>query len=720
MTKVGGADFQAAAKPMSASFNSGELSPLLWNRVKFERYAPGAMLLQNFIVTKHGPFFRRPGSLYVDFAKRSTLDFNLDKKRFKRFTFNRTQVFMLEFGHKYIRFFTYDIDGNPIKVMKDGAEYVVETPYRAEDLTELRFTQSMDTVFITHSLYKSRTLVRKASSNWTFGEFVTVDGPYENENLDTTKTMSVAAVAVGSTTLTANFDIFTQEMIGRYVRLTLNKKPGWGKITAVTSLRVATFEIKSAIAATTATSSFFLGAWYGTEGNAATAHYPAAVSFHMERLYFGGGLYTPQTIQGSRPGDFPAFPPTDADDLVTDDMAVSFTLATDELNAIAWIKSTDSLYIGTIGPEFKLTTDASTVITPAVFQFSRITNYGSSPIEPQFVGNSIIFSQNSLRTLRELTYQYTEDKFVANDISLLGEHLTSVGLSSFNYQQEPHNIIWSTQCVREQNNEGIVERTGGLLLGLTYDKEQNVIAWHRHTIGGEEVEIEYVESAFNYALQQDQVWYVARRKLNGQYVRTIEVLDKDFRMDVPQRDIYFVDCGVKYNAYKLPIADPNYGKAVSSLTGLTWLANTTVQVTVDGATHPEKVVSATGELDLDYAGKYIAVGLGSVARYQSLYLDPEVGDKSFAQGYTQNIPECTVRFFRTMGGSMGPTFDKLQPIEYRTPGDLMDTALPLFSGEKKIQFESTYQTSAQICIEQTEPQPMTILAVIPKVRVVKN
>ncbi|MBR4891023.1 MAG: hypothetical protein IKU15_07045, partial [Clostridia bacterium] len=681
------ADLQISGLPMYASFNSGELTPLLWDRVKFERYAPGAMLLDNFIVTKHGPIFHRPGSLFVNYAKRNnTLDFNKDKKRLKKFVFNRTQVFMLEFGHKYIKFYTYDSAGDPITVQKDGADYIIETPYRAEDLPELRFTQSMDTIYIAHSLYHPRVLMRHAASDWEFGNFNKQDGPYEVENTDKNKKLKVGAKTGTGVALTATFNCFNKNMVGRVVRLTLSKKPGWGVITAVTDAKNAKIDIKKEIADTSETISWRLGAWYGTEGAESTAHYPAAVAFHMERLYFGGGLYTPQTVQGSRPGDFPVFSPTDDEDLVTDDMAVMFSLATDELNSIVWLKSTDSLYIGTIGPEFKLTVTGSEVITPSNFQFQRISNYGSSRVEPQFIGNSIIFSQNSLRTLRELTYNFSTDKYVAQDISVLGEHLTAPGLNSFNFQQEPHSIIWATQQVRENQLADTIERAGGRLIGLTYDKEQNVMAWHRHTIGGTEVEIESVECVFNDTIQQDQVWFCCRRKLNGQYVRTIEVIDKDFRMESPLEEMYFVDCGIKYNAYKLPKDNADYGLGVKHLKGLTWLAGEKVKITVDGAMHPDKIVNADGTLNLDYEGKFITVGLYAPAKYQSLYLDPEAGGTNFAQGHMQNIPKALIRFYRTMGGKFGPTFDKLEPIEYRTPQDAMDTAVPLFTGEKTVHF----------------------------------
>ena len=705
---------------MYASFNSGELTPLLWDRVKFERYAPGAMLLDNFIVTKHGPIFHRPGSLFVNYAKRNdALDFDQDKKRLKKFVFNRTQVLMLEFGHKYIKFYTYDSAGDPITVQKDGADYIVETPYRAEDLPELRFTQSMDTIYIAHSLYHPRVLIRHAANNWEFGNFNKQDGPYEVENTDKNKKLRVGAKTGTDVALTANFGCFDANMVGRLVRLTLSKKPGWGVITAVTDAKNAKIDIKKEIADTADTISWRLGAWYGTEGDGTTAHYPAAVAFHMERLYFGGGLYTPQTVQGSRPGDFPVFSPTDDEDLVTDDMAVMFSLATDELNSIVWLKSTDSLYIGTIGPEFKLTVGGSEVITPANFQFQRISNYGSSRVEPQFIGNSIIFSQNSLRTLRELTYNFSTDKYVAQDISVLGEHLTAPGLNSFNFQQEPHSIIWATQQVRENQLADTVERAGGRLIGLTYDKEQNVMAWHRHTIGGTEVEIESVECVFNDTIQQDQVWFCCRRKLNNQYVRTVEVIDKDFRMESPLEEMYFVDCGIKYNTYKLPKDHEDYGLGIKRLYGLNWLAGEKVKITVDGATHPEKIVNEDGTLDLEYEGKFITVGLYAPAKYQSLYLDPEAGGANFAQGHMQNIPKALIRFYRTMGGKFGPTFDKLEPIEYRTPQDAMDTAVPLFTGEKTVHFPSEWAHNAQVCVVQDEPLPMTILAILPEIKVVR-
>ena len=60
---------------------------------------------------------------------------------------------------------------------------------------------------------------------------------------------------------------------------------------------------------------------------------------------------------------------------------------------------------------------------------------------------------------------------LAPDMTILSEHITEGGLSQLAYQQEPNQIIWGV-------------RGDGELIGLTYQREQEVTAWHRHIFGG--------------------------------------------------------------------------------------------------------------------------------------------------------------------------------------------------------------------------------------------
>ena len=56
-------------------------------------------------------------------------------------------------------------------------------------------------------------------------------------------------------------------------------------------------------------------------------------------------------------------------------------------------------------------------------------------------------------------------------MTILAEHITEGGLTQLAYQQEPNQIIWGV-------------RNDGELVGLTYQREQQVTAWHRHIFGG--------------------------------------------------------------------------------------------------------------------------------------------------------------------------------------------------------------------------------------------
>jgi hypothetical protein len=44
----------------------------------------------------------------------------------------------------------------------------------------------------------------------------------------------------------------------------------------------------------------------------------------------------------------------------------------------------------------------------------------------------------------------------------------------------------------------------------------------------------------------------------------------------------------------------------------------------------------------------------------------------------------------------------------------MDTAVPLFTGDKEIEFPGGYDDDAKIFVRQTQPLPMTVLAIYPR------
>jgi hypothetical protein len=89
-----------------------------------------------------------------------------------------------------------------------------------------------------------------------------------------------------------------------------------------------------------------------------------------------------------------------------------------------------------------------------------------------------------------------------------------------------------------------------------------------------------------------------------------------------------------------------------------------------------------------------------------------------AQGALKRISQLFVRVFETVGFSVGYDEDTAEPQEFRTADMDMDTAVPLFSGDKQVPFPpSDDERDGYVYIEQDEPLPCTIVALMPKLEV---
>lgn len=203
-----------------------------------------------------------------------------------------------------------------------------------------------------------------------------------------------------------------------------------------------------------------LGAFY--PGN-----YPSAVAFYEQRFVLAATNGQPQTLYFSVGGDFENFTGG-----TLADSALTYTIGSNQVNVIRYLSSSRSLLVGTSGGEFAVRASGTDEpLTPTNAQIKQQSAYGSANVQPVQVGNAVLFLHRAARKIRELTYNYDSDSYVAPDLTILSEHITEEGISEMAYQQEPDNIVW---CVR----------TDGVLVGMTYRREEQVIAWHKHKIGG--------------------------------------------------------------------------------------------------------------------------------------------------------------------------------------------------------------------------------------------
>lgn len=144
-------------KKIQVSFTGGELSPSMYGRFDDKMYQQGLARCRNFIVLPQGPVVTRPGTAYVNAAK-----YPDQKCRLIPFTFSADQTIVIEVGGGYMRFHT---NGKTV-LATNGRPYEISTPYRAEDVKDIHYVQSMDVMTLVHPYYPPKELRRYGDTDW--------------------------------------------------------------------------------------------------------------------------------------------------------------------------------------------------------------------------------------------------------------------------------------------------------------------------------------------------------------------------------------------------------------------------------------------------------------------------------------------------------------------------------------------------------------------------
>lgn len=714
----------AKASPMQNSFNAGELSPQLKGRADIDKYKSGCETLTNFLPQIYGPARKRPGTRFVREVKTSSR-----LTRLIPFEYSTEQAYAIEFGHQYIRFHT---EGGTL--LSGGSPYEIVSPYEDVDLDYLDFAQSADVIYISHPDYPPYKLARLGATNWTITA-VTFDWPPFNDENVGTVTITASAVTGTGITLTASSAMFSAAMVGVYFKFeevieskydiwevgksvssgafrhydgklyeatstgtTGNRPPihfsgtesdgavnwifrhdgkGYAKITAYTSTTVVTADVIKRLpaTATSGTTKWAEGAWSSYRG------YPTCVTFYEDRLWFAGSGSRPQTIWASVTGDYENHKyGTSADD------GLNFTINTQDMNTIEWLSPGKVLSIGTANGEFTLSaTNLNDAVTPTDVLIKPQTTYGSiTSVRPVRVAGSILFVQRAGRKLREYVYNFQTDAYIASNLAVLAEHITSSGIVDLAYQQEPYQIVWAP-CAN------------GELIGLTFERAEEVVGWHRHDVGGL---VESVVALPHWDGDQDVLWMIVRRTINGTTKRYVEYMEKYYADEYA----FFVDCGLTYD-----------GVAVDTVSGLNHLEGEEVAVLVDGAVHPNVTVSS-GTVNLQYQGSVINIGLPYTATVKTMPLEAGAAD-GVAQGKTMRVNNIVLRLHETGPGLWyGPNTTTMDEYHVRRTTNNMNEAVPLFTGDTALlPWPGEYQQSTQITVQHRLPLPCTLIAVMPQV-----
>jgi len=200
------------------------------------------------------------------------------------------------------------------------------------------------------------------------------------------------------------------------------------------------------------------------------ANYPGSVNIYEQRLVFARTDSSPQTIFGSQTGNYYNY---NISSPLQDDDAYEFTVASNQVNEIQWISAVKSMLLGTSGAEWEMSSGAnSNAITPTNVNISPQGNRGSDPIVPIIIGSSLLYVGRGGKNIRDFGYSFDIDGYNGDELTVLASHLfEDREVIAWAFQRLPYSIVW-------------LVGSDGKLLGLTYDKKQNVIAWHKHDTDG--------------------------------------------------------------------------------------------------------------------------------------------------------------------------------------------------------------------------------------------
>jgi len=393
-------------------------------------------------------------------------------------------------------------------------------------------------------------------------------------------------------------------------------------------------------------------AWTGTD-------WPGAVAFFQGRSYFSAHQGSPDSIWGSKSALYTDFT-TGAND---DD---SFDMTMDQNGFIRWIEGAQDLLLGTERGEFIITSEGG-LITNNDKQVHPQSANGSRDMQAKPIGNSMMYTSLDGLKVREMEYKFVANGWQSRDLSYTAEHIPRKygPIKEILYAKDPESLVW---CITEWGN----------LVCCTFDPANNIIGWHRHPTEGR------VESGCVLDIHGTSVlWLLIDRELLATNQLSLEKMTHDSYMDHQRTEYWETE--------------------QTTLAGFTHLAGQTVQLRLDGATHPDVELDASGNYagPLLFGANKIEVGIPYIPLAKTLPMDaPLEGESAMSMTKRWN------RVFLRLLDSVYPIINGDRPSTRSGDTD-MGSAQPLVSEDIDVRMEG-WDGKAQITITETLPLPVTV------------
>ena len=496
-------------------------------------------------------------------------------------------------------------------------------------------------------------------------------------------------------------------------------------------------------------------------------NYPGAVSYFEQRRCFAGTINDPQKIWMTKSGTESAMsysiPTQDTD-------RIEFRVAAREANTIRHIVPLTQLLLLTAAAEWRVTSVNSDAITPSSISVRPQSYVGASNVQPQIINNTMVYCAARGGHVRELGYSWQASGFVTGDVSLRAAHLfDNYTISDMAYSKAPIPLLWfvssngkllgltyipeqqvaswhwhdtdgyfeSCAAVAEGNDDVLYVVVKRTINGQTKRYIERMASRHFATIK----DCFFVDSGLSYNgnntspttvtisggttwgpgesltifLSSTTYWSLTSGNVNDAIVLT-DAAGTEYRITITS-----VIAGNKALGRVdkvLPVslrntATTTWALAIKDIGGLSHLEAKTVSILADGAVQPQQVVTS-GVVSVPRPATVIHVGLPYDADLQTLPVAMQID--GFGQGRYKNVNKAWLRVYQSSGIFIGPDVNNLTEAKQRST-EPYGTPPALKSQEILVMTTPTWQDSGQVFVRQSDPLPLTCVALTLEVAV---
>ncbi len=402
------------------NFERGEISPSMTMRTDLNTYVQGAEEVRDLFLLAEGGVKRRAGSSYVGTLNGTPNLSNRLEMRLEPFMFSDDERYIMAFSNARLEIYRINASTGALSALTalTADTSSASLPWTTARLERLTITQNADVMFVAHPDFMVRKITRTSATAFAVSTFAFDTTTADDEKYQpyfsfqaSGVTLTPQATSGTGKTMTTSADYWNASHVGTIIRYAGNEI----LITGYTSATVVTGTIRKTLSATTATTNWDEASFSAYRG------YPQSITFHEDRLWFGGTTSQPDAIWSSKTSEYFNFDVGSAGD----SDSIQMTINVGEFNNIRHLTANRDLQIFTSTSELYIPSFADKGLTPTNAQIRRQTPYGASYVKPLAFDGATIYVQKTGKSVREFLFSDKESAYVSTPLSLISSHLIS-------------------------------------------------------------------------------------------------------------------------------------------------------------------------------------------------------------------------------------------------------------------------------------------------------